>query len=273
MAGLRVALVWTRNGVRASRARVAACLLLLAGAARAETAADFAWVQHPGASVPLLAPLRDEDGRTTTLATALGGAPVILDLGYFHCPSLCGVVRSDVFAAWRASGLRPGQDVALVSLSIDPAETPQDAARAKQADLAQAPFVRAADMHYLTGPADSLAAIEAAVGFRSRYDAGFKQFLHPAGVVVLTPAGVISSYLLGVGYNGGDLRAAVLRAGSGGIAEAALPILLLCFHFDSTTGRYTLAIEKVLRLAAGLTVVTIAGLLIALHRRKPTAAP
>ena len=154
------------------------------------------------------------------------------------------------------AGLRSGADIAVVSLSIDPAETPVDAGRARQADLAQAPFAQAADIHYLTGAADTLAAIEAAVGFRARYDAGFKQFLHPGRHRRAHPSGVVSGYLLGVGYPGGDLRAAVLRARSGGIAEATLPILLLCFHFDSTTGRYTLAVEKVLRLGAGLTIVT-----------------
>ena len=245
---------------------------LMAGAARAETPADFAWAQHPGASLPQV-PLRDEGGRSVTLSGLPGGAPIILDFGYFHCPSLCGVVRSDIFGAWRASGLRPGVDVTMISLSIDPAETPQDATRAKQADLAQAPFVHAADIHYLTGAAPALAAVEGAAGFRARYDPGFKQFLHPAGIVVLTPSGVVSAYILGVGYTGGDLRAAVLRAGSGGIAESALPILLLCFHFDSTTGRYTLAVEKVLRLGAGLTVIIIAGLLIVLNMRKPAGLP
>ncbi len=251
-------------------ARVGACLLLLMpGAARAETPADFAWVQHPGTRLPLQVPLRDEAGQAVRLADMLRGAPVILDIGYFHCPSLCGAVRSDLYGALQASGLASGSDYTLVSVSIDPAETPADAARAKQADLAQSPRARPVDVHYLTGPASSLAAITGAVGFRARYDAAYKQFLHPAGVVVLTKAGRVSAYLLGVGYTGGDLRAAVLRAGDGGIAEAALPILLLCFHFDSTTGRYTLDVERVLRLGAGLTILTIAGLLIALHRKRP----
>jgi protein SCO1/2 len=74
--------------------------------------------------------------------------------------------------------------------------------------------------------------------------------------------------LLGAGFTGGDLRAAVLRAGDGGIAQAALPILLVCFHFDSTTGRYTLAIVKLLRLLGILTIVVIGGLLIVLNRTK-----
>lgn len=253
-------------------ASLGACLTLM-GAAHAEAPTDFAWAQHAGAALPLEAALHDENGRSVTLGSLLHAAPVVLDLGYFHCPSLCGVVRSDLYGAWRASGLRSGTEISVVSVSIDPAEMPADAAHAKQADLAQAPFARMADVHYLTGPAALLAAIEGAVGFHARYDAGFKQFLHPAGIVVLTPSGTVSSYILGVGYTGGDLRAAVLRAKGGGIAEAALPILLLCFHFDSTTGRYTLAVEKILRLGAGLTVVSIAGLLIVLHRRKPAFPP
>ena len=244
--------------------------LLGAADARADVQADFAWVQHRGATLPLAAPLRDEAGRPISLGGLLGTAPAVLDLGYFHCPSLCGVVRSDLYGALRSSGLEAGRDYTVLSVSIDPAETPADAGRAEAADLAQAPFAHPADVHYLTGPAASLAAIQQAVGLRSRYDAAFKQFLHPAGIVVLTGHGVISAYLLGVGYTGGDLRAAVLRAGDGGIAEAALPILLLCFHFDSTTGRYTLAVEKVLRLGAGITVLGLLGLVLALHRKRPS---
>ena len=237
------------------------------GPAAPSDAADFAWRMAPGAQLPLDTPLTDEAGRAVRLQDAFGVRPVVLDLGYFHCPSLCGVVRNDLFRALQASGLKGGEDYTLVALSIDPAETPRDAAEAKAADLAQAPFATGDGWHYWTGSAPALAAVEAAVGFRARYDAEFKQFLHPAGLVVLTRGGVVSGYLQGVGYAGGDLRTAVLRAGEGGIAQAALPILLLCFHFDAATGRYTLAIEKVLRLMALFTVAIIGGLLLVLHRR------
>jgi protein SCO1/2 len=80
--------------------------------------------------------------------------------------------------------------------------------------------------------------------------------------------GVVSSYLLGVGYRPGDLRAAVTRAGEGGVAKAALPVLLLCFHFDPTTGRYTLAVTRLLQLAGGLTVLTIGGTIALALRRE-----
>lgn len=232
---------------------------------------DFAWSMARGAQVPMQSVLRDEAGRDITLAAAAAGRPVILDIGYYKCALLCGVVRADLLAALEASGLAGGHDYALLSVSIDPAETPRDAAAAKLADLARAPSASAADWHYLTGPARGVAAVTSVVGFHARYDADLKQFLHPTGLVLLTKAGIVSGYLLGVGYSGGDLRAAVLRAGKGGIAQAALPILLLCFHFDSTTGRYTLAIEKVLRLMGIVTVLTLGGFLLALHRHRPHA--
>lgn len=245
-------------------------LLLLSGAARAsDDLTAFSWQQHPGARLPPDVILRDDTGREMAIGRAFGGPPVILDLDYYHCPSLCGVVRADLLHALQNSGLTPGQDYRLVSLSIDPAETAADAAQAKSSDLAYASVADGANWHYLTGSAQAIAAIAETVGFRDRYDERLKQFMHPAGIVVLTKDGLVSSYLLGVGYTAGDLRAAVLRAGSGGVAQASLPILLLCFHYDATTGRYTLAIEKVLRLMAGLTVLTLGGLFIVLQRRQP----
>ena len=226
----------------------------------------YEWQQRPGAALPQSVPLRDEAGRQTTLSQSFTGPPVILDLGYYHCPTLCGVVRRDLIDALTTSGLVRGRDYRLVALSIDANETPQDAADAKAADLHQAGLQDGPDWRYLTGPAESIAGVAEAVGFRSRFDAALKQFLHPAGLVVLTSDGRVSSYLLGVGYSGGDLRAAVLRAGAGGVSQASLPVLLLCFHFDPATGHYTLVIEKVLRLMAVLTVLTLGSLLVVLHR-------
>ncbi len=254
--------------------RVALLLaLLLPAAAQAGPDTDgFAWRQHPGAQVPVDTVLRDEAGRQAPLVSALGGTPAILDLGYFHCPSLCGVTRADLFAALLAGGLSPGRDVSVIAVSIDPAERPGDAAIAKRADLAQLPPAWLAGAHYLTAAPAGIAALARSVGFQASWDARFKQFMHPAGIVLLTRTGKISSYLLGVGYTPGDMRAAVLRAGDGGIAQAALPILLLCFHFDSTTGRYTLAVMKLLRLLGGLTVVVIGGLVWVLKRKESKKA-
>lgn len=229
---------------------------------------SFAYQQKPGARVPMETVFHDETGHAVDLRDLTGGHPTILALGYFHCPNLCGVLRDDLYYALSRSSLRAGRDYALIVLSIDPRETPTDAAQAKQDDIARYDLPNATQAwHYLTGTPAQIDVIASAVGFRSRFDAAFKQFLHPTGLVFLTPTGVVSSYLLGVGYQPGDVTLGVTRARSGGIAKAALPVLLLCFHFDPTTGRYTLAISKLIEFGCILTALTLGGT-IALALRK-----
>ena len=188
------------------------------------------------------------------------------------------MVRDDLLDGLSHAGLRAGADYDLVSLSIDPDETHADAAAAEADDAARYPAAAGGEApaptgwHFLTGDVAAVAAVASAVGFRSRYDVHLKQFLHPAGIVVLTPDGRVSGYVLGVGYHAGDLRSAVTTASSGGIARAALPLLLLCFHFDAETGRYSLSVMKVLRAAGVLTVLAIGGTLLLAVRRERVRA-
>jgi len=229
---------------------------------------DFAYQQRPGARVPVDTVFRDEAGHAVHLRDLVGGRPAILALGYFHCPNLCGVVRDDLYYALSHSLLRAGRDYVLIVLSIDPQESPADAAQAKHDDIARYNLPNGAQAwHYLTGTPAEISSITSAVGFRSHFDAALKQFLHPTGLVFLTPSGVVSGYLLGVGYQPGDVTLGVTRARGGGIAKAALPVLLLCFHFDPTTGRYTLAITKLIEIGCILTALTLGGT-IALAFRK-----
>ncbi|HET7883463.1 MAG TPA: SCO family protein [Acetobacteraceae bacterium] len=223
--------------------------------------AQFTYRQQIGSRLSLDLPLHDETGRDTTFRQLFGVRPVILALGYFHCPNLCGVVRADVTDAVLHSDLQ-SDDYTLVVLSIDTTETAEDASRAEQQDLQRAGAATLhAPWHYLTGDDASIRQVEQDVGFNARFDAAARQFLHPAGLVFLTPDGTISSYLLGVGYQPGDVQAGVRRAQIGAVAQAASPVLLICFHYDPHTGRYTLSILKLLELACALTVATVGGLI------------
>lgn len=240
-------------------------------AAHGASLPDFsglAYEQKLGNQIPLQQSFRDEAGHSVQLSNLSGGKPLILALGYFHCPSLCSVVRTDLFDALHSSGMTAGRDYSLVMLSIDPSETSADATAAKVDDMQRYPVPGASQSwHFLTGTTDAIKAVADAVGFHDRFDPQLNQFMHPVGIVFATPAGVVSSYLLGVGYRPTDVRLGVTRAQLGSVAAAALPVLLLCYHYDPTTGRYTLAIMKLMRLAAGLTVLLIAGMLYLAFRR------
>lgn len=234
-----------------------------------EANAAFGFDPHLGARLPAGAELRDEQGRAVTLGSVIGGAPLVLALGYFHCPNLCGVVRDDVLSALERAGLRAGTDYRLLVLSIDPSEGPADAIAAKEGALSRYPDPNAErGWRFLTAPAAAVQAVADAAGFRTRFDPALKQFLHPAGILFASPAGVISSYLLGVGYAPGEVRSAVLRADQGTVAQAVSPVLLLCFHFDPATGRYDFAVYRALSVMAALTVTTLGCTLLLLRLRE-----
>ena len=212
-----------------------ASLLLPAGArATDDDLAAFAWRQQPGTALPLDTALRDEAGRDVTLGQPSPGPPMILALGYFHCPALCGVVRADLF---RRAGERSCAGPGLPACrALDRPGGDRRRCRPRQGGRPRACRAdgRRRTGTILTGPAPSVAAVAGAVGFRSRFDPQLKQFLHPAGVVVLTPARRgVSSYLLGVGYSG---RATCARRccapAPAGWRRLHCPMLLLCFHYD-----------------------------------------
>ena len=247
-----------------------ACLVagkLCLGAA--PDASLFSYEERPGTLLPRQLVFHDSTDHAVRLDGLSGNLPLILVPGYFHCPNLCGLVRASLLNALRSAHLEPGRDYSLAVLSIDPTETISDARAAKWRDAnAFGTPGKEPDWHYLTGARSDIQAVANAIGFRDRLDSATKQFIHPAGIVFVTPAGVISSYLLGVGYTPAAVRSALERAGAGNIVAASSPILLICFHFDPSTGRYSLEIMKVIRLAGMLTVLVIGGMLFLLRRRE-----
>ena len=240
-------------------------LALLAGAVRAE---EPGFHEFPGASLPDGAVLFDEAGRPVHFDGLLGGnRPAILALIYFHCPALCGVELSDLFRALGQTGLKAGQDYDLVAVSIDPKDGSRDASETRTAYLKRFPLPGAADgWHFLTGDPEALFDVEHSVGFSARYDAALGQYIHPAGVILLTPKRRIASYLLGVGYDSEELRRRLQGAAQGHIAPTGNPILLLCFHFDPSNGRYSLDVFNALKMAAALTVIGLGGTLLLAYR-------
>ena len=241
-------------------------LALLAGAASAE---EPGFRQFPGALLPEKAVLADEAGTPVRFGGPTAGErPAILALIYFHCPALCGVELSDLFMALGRSGLKAGQDYDLFAVSIDSTDGSRDASDARTAYLKRFPQPGAAEgWHFLTGDPESLYAIEHAVGFTARYEPMLGQYIHPAGIVLLTPKRRVAGYLVGVGYDVGELRRRLQEAAQGRIAPTDNPILLLCFHFDPASGRYSLDVYNALKVAAGLTVVCVGGILVLAWRR------
>ncbi|CAM3664657.1 Thioredoxin domain-containing protein [Bordetella sputigena] len=248
---------------------LALCLARPAAAEPPPDAAALAFRQHPGRAIPPVRGLRDQDGREVTLADYLGNRPVIFVLGYYHCAVLCSTLMDAVLERVRGVGV----PFEVVSVSIDPAETPADAARkyAYYRGLmdAGAASESTPGLHLLTAAPQAIAALTDAVGFPYRRDADTGQFYHPAGFVILTPAGRIARYFLGLGFTARDVRLALVEAAGGKVGGLADQLVLLCSHYDPATGRYSVAAMALAR-AAGLgALAALLAAFVCMRRRNP----
>jgi len=218
--------------------------------------ASLTFEQHPGAALPLDVSLRDEAGRPVRLGAYFGSRPVVLVFDYLHCPNLCGLVRTDLAQALRNVPLAAGRDYDVVAVSIDPAETSADASAAKTHDATTNAGV--AEWHFLTGQESEIRRLADAVGFRFKRDAAIGQFAHPSGIIIAGSDGKISRYLLGIDFKPRDLRLALTDSPNTTIPSPANALLLLCYHYDPQTGRYSLAVDRALQVGGLMTVFALA---------------
>jgi protein SCO1/2 len=225
--------------------------------------------QQPGALLPLDAAFRDGDGHAVRLGDLLGERPVLLAFVYYECPRLCGMIQSGLVRALKPLELEVGRDFDVVAVSIAPDETPAQAARirSRYVELYGRPSA-ASGWHCLVGDADAVRAVTSAAGFRYVRDAATGEYAHGSAVITVTPDGRISRYLLGVDFAPRDVRLALVEAGEGAIGSLVDAVLLLCYHYDPTTGRYGFAIQSALRAAGILTVALLAGGVWGLARRE-----
>lgn len=225
--------------------------------------------QRLNAQMPLNTPLIDERGATVSLGRYLGRRPVILVLGYYHCKHLCDVVLNGLVQSLNEIDFRAGRDFDVVSLSIDPRDTPAMAMTRKREILQR--YIQpdsAAGWHILVGRETQIRAVAEAAGFGYAYDPQRQEYLHAAGIMLLTPQGRLSRYLYGVQYAPRDLRLGLVEASADKIGTPVDQLLLRCFHYDPATGKYTLMIIGILRWAGSALVLLLGVYIVMMLRRE-----
>ncbi|HTV90522.1 MAG TPA: SCO family protein [Stellaceae bacterium] len=256
--------------------RVAALLFAAAllgmpmGAPRAAAADvwNFAWRPHAGATLPLQTILRDSGGRTVSLRRYFHHTPVILILEYLHCRTLCGVTLQNVVAALDKLPFDAGRDFQFVAISIDPRDTPRDAAAAKAKYLAgYHHYDGAAGIHFLTGSEKSVRPIARAVGFPYAYDPELDEYIHPAGFIIASPTGRISRYILGVAVTPAQLSAAIADAEQDKALSPISRLLLLC-HVQGIVGRFTVPVMAAFTIADITAGIALLALFAVILRRR-----
>src|SRR5262245_6973589 len=221
---------------------------------------DVAFDQKLGAQIPTDLEFRDELGRKVRLGDQFGKRPVLLNFAYFQCEDLCPLMLNGLVKSLRALSFQPGQQFDILTVSIDARDMPSLAAATKENISEKYSRSLSPDgWRFLTGEADAIHRLTEAVGYHFNFDGESGRFGHPAGIVLLTPEGKISRYLYGIEFSPRDLRLGLIEASAERIGSPIDALLLFCYHYDPTSGKYGLLVTRLIR-AGG--IATVLGLIV-----------
>src|ERR1700761_4110456 len=228
--------------------------------------------QHLNQQLPLDAAFVDETGKSVKLSDYFGKKPAILSLVYYTCPMLCSEELDGLTSSLEMVKLTPGKDFDVIIISIDPNDTPADAAKSK------ARYVKrygrpetAGGWHFLTGQRPAIDAVTNAVGFGyvkvPGPDGRLSQFAHASSIEIVTPEGKLAQYYLGVEYSPKDMLLGLIDASGNKIGSPVANILTYCYHYDPETNRHSLIVVRVVQLGGMVTVAGLGGFMFLMFRK------
>lgn len=233
-------------------------------------------IEHLGDTIPLDLRFQDDTGKVVPLGDYFNrGKPVILILAYYECPMLCTLVLNGMSEGVSKLSWVPGSDFQMVTVSIDPRETPELAAGKKKVYLENLSRpVEGDGWAFLVGEESQSRALAEALGFRYLYDEKTKQYGHPAVAFILTEEGRLSRYLYGIEFSPRDLKLALLEASEGKIGSTLDRIILYCYHYDAESQGYVVFATNVMKLGGAVTLAVLLiflGMMWIRERRKTKA--
>jgi protein SCO1 len=229
--------------------------------------------QNLNAQIPLELQFKDETGQEVRLGQYFRQKPVVLALVYYECPGLCDLILNGLTHTMQQISLNVGSDYEVVAVSFNPKDTWQ-LATAKKANYIEKynrPDAKEG-WHFLTGDQASIKSLTETVGFHYNYDPISKQFAHASAIYVLTPEGKIARYFYGIEYKPRDFRLGLVEASANKIGSPADQVLLFCYHYDPTTGKYGMAITEITRVLGTATVLLLGGFVFIMLRRERHAS-
>lgn len=229
-------------------------------------------LQKLNTQLPLNLVFRDETGKAVHLGDYFGQRPAILALVYYQCKMLCPEEIDQLVGALEMVKFNPGKDFNVIFVSIDPAETPEIAAKEKALYLKR--YGRKgtdAGWHFLTGQQPEIDAIAAATGYGYARvpgpDGKMDQFAHASSIELLTPSGKIAQYYLGVDYAPRDLQLGLVDASGGKIGTPVDAVLTFCYRYNPLLNRHDLVIARIVQVGCLLTMAILGGYMFVNFRR------
>jgi protein SCO1/2 len=219
-------------------------------------------------SLPLDAYFKDHTGKVVRLGDYFDGKrPVAFTLAYHGCKVVCSMVLGAELESLKAQPWTLGKEFRAVTISIDPRDTVQTAAKKRKQMLAL--YGRAAEgWDFLVGDEANIARVTRAAGFKYRYDRRQDQYAHPAVLMLAKPNGELARYLHGLEFPEQDVRLGLLEASQGRSISTIEKAIMYCYTYDPVGAKYVLVARNVMKIAGGLTVILLGGFLLIMWRRE-----
>jgi len=232
--------------------------------------------EHLGRPIDLDLTFNDENGQVVKLREFFNkGRPVILDLVYYTCPQLCSLILNRQVELMRQMPGVPGTDYEVVTISIDPRDTPE-IAREKKASYLATYGKPAPGWHFLTDREDNAKRLAELIGYHYRWDPRIQQYAHLAGITILTPEAKVARYLYGINYRAIDLRFGLAEAAENRSTLTIDKVLLFCYHYDPVENKYVMFATNFMKAGGVLTILILGWFLFRMirieqHRREKVA--
>ena len=276
-----------RRGVVAALVLLLACLVVLPASARIDNsknrdnptnvanpwtedlAREVGIVEKVNSPIPMDITLIDESGKNVELGDFFKeGRPVVINLGYSRCPSICIAMRNQLVDTMPDTDLTLGEDFIVLNVSIDPEETPDVSAKMQETTLAQLEEkgveASAEGWRYLTGEQEAITALTDAVGYRYMYIKPQNEYGHPGVLILADGEGVVRRYLSGTAYSGRTLRLSIVETSQGKVGSLFDQAFVTCFVWDAEANNYTATASFIMMLGGGVIILFIGGLLLML---------
>jgi protein SCO1/2 len=204
--------------------------------------------------VPLDLQFVSDDGKDVKLRSLVKDRPVVLLPIFYKCPGICETELYNMVDSLKGfkrenSKLAQVKKDTVISAYMSGSVDKQKRLNAEKG------------FHLLTSNKETLDKLSDAIGFRFRYD-DKGNIVHPACLVVLTPAGKISRYFVDTEYPQHLLLQGIRDASQELVGPTDdRPFFLACVQIDPLTGSRTLNILNTLKT---LGVCTVFGLLLSI---------
>jgi protein SCO1/2 len=228
---------------------LAACLLGAIAAPAQEPAGavpetvDFE--EQLGGIIPGDIILRDEEGNPVDMAAFLD-KPTILNFVYYECPGICTPLLNEIADILGKTNLDPGKTpFQLLSVSFEPNDSPAMAKEKRANYLKQVGRPLPEDTwRFFTGDAENIRRMTEAVGFGYKRAGG--EYIHPGGVIMVSPERKIVRYLYGTQFLPFDFEMGVYEASQGNVTPTTARLLNFCFSFDPVGRTYAFNLARVI---------------------------